>query len=1123
MSRRIAAMDASSTLLGDPADWPAPLLGALRLMLPSMAQIVLFWGPDLIAFYNDAYAPTIGDKHPHALGRPAREGWAELWDDLGPLLRKVIDEGETVFAKDRPFYLERHGYGETVYFDISYSPVPDEAGRVCGVLCIVNETTLQMRAQEELRAERARLASMFDQAPSFMALLEGPDHIFTLANAAYRRLVQDRDVIGKPAREVLPELSGQGFFELLDRVYREGEAFQGRAVPLTLGEGAGVLAEPRLLDFMYQPIKDSSGLTSGIFVEGVDVTERINALERQRESESMLGLATKAAAIGIWDFDPKTGDLRWSARCRELFGLPADAPVSYEETFLGGLHPDDVERVDATMRAALDPASGGQVRMEYRVRDAASRAERWVAADGHAIFMDGVADRLIGTAIDVTDRKQAEAAIAASQDALREESQALEILNRTIGSIAGELDLDRLVQTVVDAGVALTGAQFGAFFYNVSNAEGESYMLYSLAGVERAAFADFPMPRNTAIFSPTFMGEGVMRSDDITADPRYGLSAPYYGMPKGHLPVHSYLAVPVISRYGEVIGGLFFGHGDRAVFNERSERLMHGLAAQAAIGIDNARLFQAEQRLNRTLEEQVAARTLERDRIWNLSRDPFLVADGQGRWISVSPAWTEILGWSAEELLGRTSEWMEHPIDRAKTRAEIVSLIDGETTTRFENRFRTTSGDYRWFSWTAVSSEGLLYCVARDITGEKEASEALKVAEDALRQAQKMETVGQLTGGVAHDFNNLLQIVTGNLELLLRRLPEQETRLRQAADNAMTGAKRAATLTQRLLAFSRRQPLAPRRVDVNVLAARVSELMHRTLGEMVKIKTVQAPSLWRVEVDPNQLETALINLAVNGRDAMPEGGTLTVETSNTHIDRDYVARHAEVTAGDYVVICVTDTGTGMDEPTVQRAFDPFFTTKEVGKGTGLGLSMVYGFVKQSGGHVKVYSEIGHGTTVRLYLPRHVGVDDEEEEPAPQAPAPKASREETILVCEDDDDVRAYSASVLRELGYKVLEAPDGPAALGILERPGLRIDLLFTDVVLPGGMTGATLARRASVVIPGLKVLFTTGYARNAIVHHGRLDPGVELITKPFTYSDLAMRVRQVLDAAEQPSTGIVL
>ncbi|CAA9357772.1 MAG: hypothetical protein AVDCRST_MAG90-2756, partial [uncultured Microvirga sp.] len=418
--------------------------------------------------------------------------------------------------------------------------------------------------------------------------------------------------------------------------------------------------------------------------------------------------------------------------------------------------------------------------------------------------------------------------------------------------------------------------------------------------------------------------------------------------------------------------------------------------------------------------------------------------------------------------------------------------------------------------WTAAREGDSLYCVARDVTADKAREAELAEAQEQLRQSQKMEAVGQLTGGIAHDFNNLLQVVIGNLEILQRNLPDDTARLRRSAENAMNGARRAAALTWRLLAFSRRQPLAPQPVDVNGLVAGMSELLGRTLGETVGLETALSDGLWRAEADPNQLENAMLNLAVNARDAMPDGGKLTIETANARLDRAYAARNAGTTPGHYVAVAVSDTGTGMDKQTLERVFEPFFTTKEVGKGTGLGLSQVYGFVKQSGGHVKIYSEPGEGTSVKLYLPRSVGDAAERGKEGDEAPVPAGSRTETVLVVEDSAEVRAYSAEVLRELGYRVLEAHDGPSALAVLERPaGARVDLLFTDVILPSGMTGVTLAERARTLRPGLKVLFTTGYARSAAHHSGRVDPGVELIAKPFTYADLAIRTRAVLDGAD--------
>jgi PAS domain S-box-containing protein len=405
--------------------------------------------------------------------------------------------------------------------------------------------------------------------------------------------------------------------------------------------------------------------------------------------------------------------------------------------------------------------------------------------------------------------------------------------------------------------------------------------------------------------------------------------------------------------------------------------------------------------------------------------------------------------------------------------------------------------------------------ITRDVTERREAMIALQKTQEQLAQAQKMEGIGHLTGGIAHDFNNLLTIIIGNLETLQRaaRNPDAHSdRLVRSAENAMRGAQRAAALTQRLLAFSRRQPLEPKILDVNRLVGGMSDLLRRSLGEQVAVETVLAGGLWRVHVDPNQLEVAILNLAVNARDAMPEGGKLTIETANTHLDEIYAASQAEVLSGQYVVICVTDTGCGMTRKVLDRAFEPFFTTKDVGHGTGLGLSQVYGFVKQSGGHVKIYSEVGQGTTVKLYLPRLHAAGAEEVEADPRVTPARSHAHETILVVEDDRDVRTHTREILGELGYRTLEAGSGRAALQILAQHP-EIQLLFTDVGLPGGMNGRQLADEARRQRGDVKVLMTTGYARNAIVNDGRLEPGVQLITKPFSYAALAAKIRSILDA----------
>jgi len=382
-------------------------------------------------------------------------------------------------------------------------------------------------------------------------------------------------------------------------------------------------------------------------------------------------------------------------------------------------------------------------------------------------------------------------------------------------------------------------------------------------------------------------------------------------------------------------------------------------------------------------------------------------------------------------------------------------------------------------------------------------------AEEQLRQAQKMEAVGQLTGGIAHDFNNLLAIIQGNLEMLQERLAG-DPKLGDMIDYALRASERGASLTKRLLAYSRQQPLDPRAVDIALLIAGMTDLMRRALGETVDVRTYIPAGLWPTRIDPNELEHALLNLAVNARDAMPSGGTLTIEAENTRLDEAYAAQNAEVKPGAYVMIAVTDTGIGMTKEVIARVFEPFFTTKPVGQGSGLGLSMVFGFVKQSGGHIKVYSEPGHGTTVRLYLPRAAVAERAAEAPAEEAAGTAARQSELILVVEDDPDVRKLVLNLVEDLGYRTVSAVDGGSALEALDRVG-RVDLLFTDVVLPRGMNGALLARAARERQPDLRVLYMSGYTRNAILHNGVLDEGVQLITKPFRKADLAKKLRQAL------------
>jgi PAS domain S-box-containing protein len=510
------------------------------------------------------------------------------------------------------------------------------------------------------------------------------------------------------------------------------------------------------------------------------------------------------------------------------------------------------------------------------------------------------------------------------------------------------------------------------------------------------------------------------------------------------------------------------------------------------------------------------------------------ITDADGRCTYLNKSWYDFTGQSEADALGFGWTHAAHPDDRDAAARTFLESCRERKEFRIEYRLRRRDGEYRWAIDAASprlsgAGEFLGYIGSViDITERKQAEETLlnlnetlkqRVeeeieargdAERALRQAQKMESLGQLTGGIAHDFNNMLNVVIGNLDMLLRRLARGDSNVQRFASFALDGATRAAQLTERLLAFARQQPLRPEPVNANKLVAGMSDLLHRTLGETIRTETVLSGGLWKIHTDGNQLESAILNLAVNARDAMPEGGKLTVETANSHLDDSYAAQHAGVPQGQYVLIAVSDTGCGMSPDTIQKAFDPFFTTKSVGKGTGLGLSQVHGFVHQSGGHVKIYSEIGQGTTVKIYLPRYYGASEDALPGSRFTPAMSGAGT-TILVVEDEESVRHVSVEALKELGYTVLAANGAAMALGLLDQHP-EIDIMFTDVVMPE-VNGRMLADEARQRRPNLKVLFTTGYTRNAIVHNGVLDPGVHLIGKPFNLEQLARKLAEIIDA----------
>ncbi len=544
-------------------------------------------------------------------------------------------------------------------------------------------------------------------------------------------------------------------------------------------------------------------------------------------------------------------------------------------------------------------------------------------------------------------------------------------------------------------------------------------------------------------------------------------------------------------------------------------------------GID---VTQAQEAIASVRENEARFRTLAQampQQVWTAR------PDGQLDWFNdLTYAYS---GEAAGALDG--DRWIKivHPDDVGAAAERWAMSLSSGVTYEAEFRLLRRDGTWRWHMARAVplfdAQDGIAGWVGTntDIEDQKATVEALAdlnltleaqveertaelmAAEESLRQSQKMEAVGQLTGGIAHDFNNMLGVVIGSLDLLGRRVDPEDARAARYLKAAKDGANRAAVLTQRLLAFSRQQPLQPEAIDPNRLVANMSDLLTHALGGAVQLETVLGAGMWRTFADPNQLENVILNLAVNARDAMRESGRLTIETQNAHIDERYAAEHVGLIPGQYVLIAVTDTGEGMSEDVIAKAFEPFFTTKEVGKGTGLGLSQVYGFVRQSGGHVKIYSELGVGTSVKIYLPRFTGADDAGVERERAAGLLRGDLGDLVLVVEDEEAMRQFSVDALRDLGYRVIEAPGAHQALALIgEHPDIK--LLFTDVVMPG-MNGARLSAAALDLRPDLKVLFTTGYTRNAVVHNGVLDSGVQLIGKPFTVEALASKLREVLDA----------
>lgn len=891
-----------------------------------------------------------------------------------------------------------------------------------------------------LRAQSASLAQMFEQAPSFIALLSGQEHRFTLTNAAYQRAIDQRDVTGRTVAEALPDAAAQGYVDLLDEVFRSARPHRATDARYDVQAVPGGPVNERYFDFVYQPISDAHGTVSGIFVEGHDVTERTLAEAALRESEARYRTLFESIEVGFCIVE-----LRFEGTIAVDYRIVDANPAFVRQTgadvagkWVSEFAPD-LERhwFDTYGRVAL---TGDPAHFEHY----ADVFGRWF--DVRALRIgDPAAHRVAIFFSDITERRSVEKRAEEGERELRLITDALPVLISFIGA-------DHV--------------------YRFANRAYEDWFFVPAEGVVGQDVRDLLGPEGYAARRPFI--DRALAGEAVT----FEVDWPHRdGRPR----VAEIRYLPRRASDGGIDGFHVF---------------VHDVTARK----------QTEAELGR----QVAARTAERDQVWHASSDLLCVANFDGYFVSLNPAWPRALGWTEAEMKARPFLDFVHFDDVERTLSAAGGLARGEAQLTFENRYRHKDGSDVWLSWNAVPRDGLIYASVRDVTEAKRQADTLAKTEEALRQSQKMEAVGQLTGGLAHDFNNLLAGISGSLELMQTRMSQGRMGdLDRYMTVAQGAAKRAASLTHRLLAFSRRQTLDPKPTNVNRLITDMEELIRRTVGPAIHLEVVGLAGLWPALIDPGQLENALLNLCINARDAMPDGGRITIETANKWMD-EAGARQHDMPPGQYLSVGVTDTGTGMSPDLIDKVFEPFFTTKPTGEGTGLGLSMVYGFARQSGGQVRIYSEVGEGTTVCMYLPRHYGEADEDDVTRRLSEVERAGQGETVLIVDDEPSVRMLVTEVLEDLGYTAIEAADSVAGLKVLQSD-VRIDLLVTDVGLPGGMNGRQMADAGRERRPDLKVLFITGYAENAALGNGHLRPGMQVLTKPFAMEALASRIKDLI------------
>ncbi|HEY0147590.1 MAG TPA: PAS domain-containing protein [Allosphingosinicella sp.] len=1078
--------------------WPAPLVTVMRLVLGANQPMFVTWGPDRILLYNDAYAAILAAKHPGAFGRP----FLGVWEEIAADLRPIVDEayaGRPVYMDDITLVMQRRGYSEEAHFSFSYTPLHGERGAVEGMLCACVETTAQV-------LEERRRAFLYDLERRLRDLA-GPEEIVAVSQRALgEHLGVNRVGYGEvgaderyfttdanwtdgsvPPREGTHDLAGFGP-EIWGSL-RRGEALavddvssdprtnspEARAafeaIDTVAALTASLVKNGRMRAALYvhsrvprRWSKSEIDLMDAVAERTWSAVERARAERQLRRERDRMSDVLQNMGDGFILLDREFRVLQINAEGMRLETRPVEEIIGRshwevwpgtEESELGALYKKAMaDRRPATLEHSYIWPDGHETWLDMRA---------YPASDGLAIFYR-----------DITARKASEARNAFMlelTDCLRSGSteEALDAASALMGRYFG----------CTRVGYATLNAALDFFDFRTCWAEGVPPLL----GQHPAhAFG-------RKIVAKLELGETVVVQDlfdDPLSDESVALQT------ANEVDTRSILVVPFV-RGGRLKTIVYLNDQKPRRWSKSDVALVEEVAERTRQIIDRQDAEQALHNLNATLEAQVAERTADRDRMWRLTTDLMLVARFDSVITAINPAWTALLGWSEAELIGSRFLDYVHPDDLEATIAEASCLADGLTTLRFENRYRKRDGTYSWLSWTAVPGDGLIHAVARDMSAEKAAADELAQVQEALRQSQKLEAMGQLTGGVAHDFNNLLTPIIGTLDMLQRRGIGDE-RAQRLIGGGLQSAERAKTLVQRLLAFARRQPLQPVPIDLSQLVEGMAELVDSTSGPRVRVEVDVAPDLPPALADRNQLEMAILNLSVNSRDAMPDGGRLTIGAIGERVR----AKHRTGLApGHYLRLSVSDTGTGMDELTLARAVEPFFSTKGVGKGTGLGLSMAHGLAAQLGGALTIDSKLGVGTRVELWLPA-AETSAEPAEPLSGLPLRRASG--TALLIDDEDLVRASTADMLAELGYRVAEASSAEEALKLIDG-GLSPDIVVTDHLMPG-MTGTELAQILFGRNSGIPVLIVSGYAEDE-----GIAPDLPRLTKPFRQAELAVAV----------------